>query len=152
MMFIRGTQRLSLWDSSVCAGLTHISWPMSTDWWVLLYASCRANQILLAGEWPVKYPACLLKRWVIPHNPPGSDWDHVLLTMGQRQTNSFFWLRSLPDWELSPSGGHPCPFSPRARGVLFVLKGPYDLRVPPIVKFSQDLTKIILSKSTVKTL
>ena len=47
--------------------------------------------------------------------------------------------------------------SPRARGVLFVLKGPYDLRVPPIVKFSQEsesarLTKIILSKSTVKTL
>ena len=48
-------------------------------------------------------------------------------------------------------------YSPRARGVLFVLKGPYDLRVPPIVKFSQEsesvsLTKIILSKSTVKTL
>ena len=47
--------------------------------------------------------------------------------------------------------------SPRARGVLFVLKGPYDVRVPPIVKFSQEsesarLTKIILSKSTVKTL
>ena len=47
--------------------------------------------------------------------------------------------------------------SPRARGGLFVLKGPYDLRVPPIVKFSQEsesvrLTKIILSKSTVKTL
>ena len=47
--------------------------------------------------------------------------------------------------------------SPRARGVLFVLKGPYDLRVLPIVKFSQEsesarLTKIILSKSTVKTL
>ena len=47
--------------------------------------------------------------------------------------------------------------SPRARGVLFVLKGPYDLRVPPIVEFSQEsesarLTKIILSKSTVKTL
>ena len=47
--------------------------------------------------------------------------------------------------------------SPRARGVLFVLKGPYDPRVPPIVKFSQEsesarLTKIILSKSTVKTL
>ena len=47
--------------------------------------------------------------------------------------------------------------SPRARGVLFVLKGPYDLRVPPIVKISQEsesarLTKIILSKSTVKTL
>ena len=47
--------------------------------------------------------------------------------------------------------------SPRARGVLFVLKGPYDRRVPPIVKFSQKsesarLTKIILSKSTVKTL
>ena len=47
-------------------------------------------------------------------------------------------------------------FSPRARGVLFVLKGPYDPRVPPIVKFSQEsesarLTKIILSKSTVKT-
>ena len=40
---------------------------------------------------------------------------------------------------------------------LFVLKGPYDPRVPPIVKFSQEsesvrLTKIILSKSTVKTL
>ena len=49
------------------------------------------------------------------------------------------------------------PHSPRARGVLFVLKGPYDPRVPPIVKFSQEsesarLTKIILSKSTVKTL
>ena len=49
------------------------------------------------------------------------------------------------------------PCSPRARGVLFVLKGPYDLRVPPIVKFSQEsesarLTKSILSKSTVKTL
>ena len=49
------------------------------------------------------------------------------------------------------------PDSPRARGVLFVLKGPYDPRVPPIVKFSQEfesvrLTKIILSKSTVKTL
>ena len=48
-------------------------------------------------------------------------------------------------------------YSPRARGVLFVLKGPYDLRVPPKVKFSQEsesarLTKIILSKSTVKTL
>ena len=48
-------------------------------------------------------------------------------------------------------------YSPRARGVLFVLKGPYDLRVPPIVKFSQEsesarLTKIIQSKSTVKTL
>ena len=47
--------------------------------------------------------------------------------------------------------------SPRARGVLFVLNGPYDPRVPPIVKFSQKsesarLTKIILSKSTVKTL
>ena len=47
--------------------------------------------------------------------------------------------------------------SPRARGVLFVLKGPYDPRVPPIVKFSQEsesarLTKIILSESTVKTL
>ena len=47
--------------------------------------------------------------------------------------------------------------SPRARGVLFVLNGPYDPRVPPIVKFSQEsesarLTKIILSKSTVKTL
>ena len=47
--------------------------------------------------------------------------------------------------------------SPRARGVLFVLKGPYDPRIPPIVKFSQEsesarLTKIILSKSTVKTL
>ena len=47
--------------------------------------------------------------------------------------------------------------SPRARGVLFVLKGLYDLRVPPVVKFSQEsesarLTKIILSKSTVKTL
>ena len=47
--------------------------------------------------------------------------------------------------------------SPRARGVLFVLKGPYDPRVPPIVKFSQEsesarLTKMILSKSTVKTL
>ena len=49
------------------------------------------------------------------------------------------------------------PISPRARGVLFVLKGPYDLRVPPIVKISQEfesarLTKIILSKSTAKTL
>ena len=49
------------------------------------------------------------------------------------------------------------PHSPRAREVLFVLKGPYDLRVPPIVKISQEsesarLTKIILSKSTVKTL
>ena len=47
--------------------------------------------------------------------------------------------------------------SPRGRGGLFVLKGPYDPRVPPIVKFSQEfesarLTKIILSKSTVKTL
>ena len=47
--------------------------------------------------------------------------------------------------------------SPRAREVLFVLKGPYDLIVPPIVKISQEsesarLTKIILSKSTVKTL
>ena len=28
--------------------------------------------------------------------------------------------------------------SPRARGVLFVLKGSYDPRVPPIVKFSQE--------------
>ena len=42
-------------------------------------------------------------------------------------------------------------------GGVFVLKGPYDPRVPPIVKFSQEseyarLTKIILSKSTVKTL
>ena len=51
---------------------------------------------------------------------------------------------------------HDCD-SLRARGVLFVLKGPYDPRVPPIVKFSQEyesarLTKIILSKSTVKTL
>ena len=49
------------------------------------------------------------------------------------------------------------PTSPRARGGLFVLKGPYDLRAPPIVKFSQEsesarLTKIILSKSTVKPL
>ena len=49
------------------------------------------------------------------------------------------------------------PFSPRAKGVLFVLKGPYDPRVPPIVKFSQEsesarVTKIIMSKSTVKTL
>ena len=48
-------------------------------------------------------------------------------------------------------------YSPRAGGFLFVLKGPYDPRVPPIVKFSQEsesarLTKIILSKSTVKTL
>ena len=47
--------------------------------------------------------------------------------------------------------------SPRARGVLFVLKGPYDPRVPPTAKLSQEsesarLTKIILSKSTVKTL
>ena len=47
--------------------------------------------------------------------------------------------------------------SPRARVFLFVLKGPYDTIVPPIVKFSQEsesarLTKIILSKSTVKTL
>ena len=45
--------------------------------------------------------------------------------------------------------------SPRARGGLFVLKGPYDPRAPPIVKFSQEsesarLTKIIPSKSTVK--
>ena len=52
-------------------------------------------------------------------------------------------------------GYYPC--SPRARGVLFVLKGPYDPRVPPIVKLSQEsesarLTKIILSKSTVKTI
>ena len=43
------------------------------------------------------------------------------------------------------------------KGVLFVLKGPYDTRVSPIVKFSQEsesalLTNIILSKSTVKTL
>ena len=42
-------------------------------------------------------------------------------------------------------------------GGLFVLKGPYNPRVPPIVKFSQKsesarLTKIILSKSTIKTL
>ena len=42
-------------------------------------------------------------------------------------------------------------YSPRARGVLFVLEGPYDPRVPPIVKFSQEsesarLTKIIMSK------
>ena len=49
------------------------------------------------------------------------------------------------------------PYSPRARGGLFVLKGPYDPRVPPTVKFSQEsesarLTNIILSKSTVKTL
>ena len=29
-------------------------------------------------------------------------------------------------------------YSPRARGVLFVLKGPYEPRVPPIVKFSQE--------------
>ena len=48
-------------------------------------------------------------------------------------------------------------YSPRARGVLFVLKGSYDPRIPPIVKFSQEsesarLTKIILSKGTVKTL
>ena len=47
--------------------------------------------------------------------------------------------------------------SPRARGGLFVLKGSYDLRVTHIVKFSQEsesarLTKIILSKKTVKTL
>ena len=38
-----------------------------------------------------------------------------------------------------------------------MLKGPHDPRVPPIVKFSQEsesarLTKIILFKSTVKTL
>ena len=49
------------------------------------------------------------------------------------------------------------PYSPRAREVLFVWEGPYDPIVPPIVKFSQEfesarLTKIILSKSTVKTL
>ena len=55
------------------------------------------------------------------------------------------------------SSSRPIVYSPRARGVLFVLKGPYDLRVPPIVKISQEsesarLTKIILSKSTVKTL
>ena len=36
-----------------------------------------------------------------------------------------------------------------------MLKGPYDARVPPIVKFSQEsesarLTKIILSKGTIK--
>ena len=48
-------------------------------------------------------------------------------------------------------------YSPRARGGLSVLKGPYDLRVPPVVKISQEsesarLRKIILSKSTVKTL
>ena len=46
---------------------------------------------------------------------------------------------------------------PELGGVLFVLKGPCDLRVPPIVKCSQEsesarLTKIILSKSIVKTL
>ena len=46
--------------------------------------------------------------------------------------------------------------SPRAKEVLFVLKGPYDRRIPPIVKFSQEsesarLTKIIMSKSTAKT-
>ena len=50
-----------------------------------------------------------------------------------------------------------CPISPRARGGLFVLKGPYDPRVPPIVNFFQEsksarLTKIILSKNIVKTL
>ena len=43
------------------------------------------------------------------------------------------------------------------RFFLFVLKGPYDPRVPPLLKFSQGSesarpTKIILSKSTVKTL
>ena len=48
-------------------------------------------------------------------------------------------------------------YSPRARFFLFVLKGPHDPRIRPIVKFSQEsesarLTKIILSKSTVKTL
>ena len=52
------------------------------------------------------------------------------------------------------SDGQSNCICPRARGVLFVLKGPYDLRV---VKFSQEsesarLTKIILSKSTAKTL
>ena len=51
------------------------------------------------------------------------------------------------------------PINPRVRGGggLFVLKGPYDPRVPPKVKFSREsesarLTKIILFKSTVKTL
>ena len=29
-------------------------------------------------------------------------------------------------------------FSPRSRGVLFVLKGPYDPRAPLIVKFCQE--------------
>ena len=48
-------------------------------------------------------------------------------------------------------------YSLRAKGVLFVLKSPYDSRVPPIVKFSQEsesarLTKIILSKNTIKTI
>ena len=47
--------------------------------------------------------------------------------------------------------------SPRAKGGLFVLKGPHHPSVPPIVKFSQESesachTKIILSTSTVKTL
>ena len=47
--------------------------------------------------------------------------------------------------------------SPRAKGFLSVLTGPYDPRVPPVVKFSQEsesvrFTKIILSKNTVKTL
>ena len=42
-------------------------------------------------------------------------------------------------------------------GYLFVLIGPYDPRVLPIVKFYQEsesarLTEIILSKSTIKTL
>ena len=52
---------------------------------------------------------------------------------------------------------HVYNISPRAKGFLFVLKGPYDQRIPPIVKFSQEsesarLAKIILSKNTVKTL
>ena len=54
-------------------------------------------------------------------------------------------------------GGGESPIVPELGFFLFVLKGPYDPRIPPIVKFSQEsesarLTKIILSKSTAKTL
>ena len=52
---------------------------------------------------------------------------------------------------------NPLPVVPEQRFSLFVLKDPYDPRAPHLVKFSQEtesacLTKIILSKSTVKTL
>ena len=81
---------------------------------------------------------------------------HVSIVIFVRK-NILYKVGSIKNNKTSVAWKEANPNSPRARGVLFVLKGPYDTRVPPIVKFSQEsesarLTKIILSKSTVKTL